>query len=210
MIIAAFGNLFGNQNALEIIRASIQDEGIMTMVHTGNLVVGHPENSKVIKSIQNNQIAGVQGIHEKNLVKLLRKRSTLQKKMMPQEFEILEKTFDECTSDELEFLRNLPAKTTLKVDGVAVTIVYGSLSSHKEELTSNDPLVRFERLREMTPARIIILGGKSDAFVKEVHGTIIVHPGNASGNSNGLGEYAIVNTEEDPWRAEIRTISLQT
>jgi predicted phosphodiesterase len=208
MIVAAFGNLYGNQKVLDKILASIQDEGIMTMVHTGNLVVGNPDNKEVIDTIQTHQIAGVQGVNEKNLVKLLRKRSTLQKKMPPREFDTLERTFEECASDDLEYLRNLPPKTTIKVDGVEVTIGYGSLSTPKDELTNDDPFNRFERVREMTSARIIILGGKSDAYLKEVHGTIIVHPGNACGNENGFGEYVVVNTEEDPWQAEIRTISL--
>jgi len=208
MIIAAFGNVYGHSENLDKILRAIEDEGIMTVIHTGNLVVGHPKNQEVIHCIQGRELTGVQGIQERNLVKFIRKRSTLEKKMKRDEFDVLESAFDECSSEELEYLHRLPSVTTIKVDGVEVTIGYGSLSSHKDDLTEDDALNRFERLREMTSARIVVLGGSSDGYIKEVHKTLIVHPGNVCGNAEGMGEYAIINTEDEEWHAEIRTVPL--
>ncbi|MCX5771072.1 MAG: metallophosphoesterase family protein [Candidatus Hydrogenedentes bacterium] len=208
MYLAAIGDIHGNLPALEAVLAAIDEQGIQTVVNAGDLVVGHPWPNEVIDLTRNRNIPSVQGELDRRVVHFLRKQETLRRKLSEDEFEALRQTHVAIQSYNLEFLRSLPRRRMLHVEGIDICVCHGTPTSQSDTLDEEDPPGKFRRARELTNAQIVISGATHRPFSRTVDGTLFVNPGSA-GMSPGVARvatYAIVDTETDPWEARIQEL----
>lgn len=206
MLIAALGDIHGNLPALEAALEAIDDAGIHTILNTGDSVVGHRWPNEVIEILRERDIPGVQGEMDRYAVIFHRKQATLKSKEVdPELFDQIRQTHEAMRSENLEYLRGLPRHRTLTVDGIPIALCHGALTSQSESLNANDPDTKFSRQRETIPVRLIVCGRTHGPFSRMVGDTLFVNPGSVGipEGANAVARYAIINTEEEPWTAEL-------
>jgi len=210
MLMAALGDIHGNLPALEAVLAEIDDAGILTILNTGDCVVGGASPSEVVDVIRARQIPTVQGLMDRRAAGFLRKRATLRAKH-PADFEAIAWTYERLRSDNIEFLSGLPKTVSLTIEGLAMVLCHGAPSGPGDVLRETDALERFRRQRERANARIVVCGQTHEAFARWVDDTLFVNPGavGVSGEEDARASYALIDTEESPWRASFRRVAYQ-
>lgn len=206
MLFAAIGDIRGNLPALDRVLLELADEGIQTIVNTGDSVVGGASVKGVLDALEAHGVTSVQGELDRALVRFQRKQASLRKKYSDQDFAALEAAYSACTSGHIEYLRSLPRTALAAVDGIEIAICHGSLTSQRERLEAESSDEIFKRQRELTPARIIVCGHGTDAFVRWVDDALFVHPGSVGFAADCRAHFAIVSTEREPWDAELRQV----
>ncbi len=224
MIIAAIGDIHGNLSALEAVLAEIDAGGVQTIVNTGDCVAGHPWPNQVIQTLQARRIPTVQGSSDRHVLRAQRKREGLAKRYGAASFQVLEEAHQACTAGSLEYLRALPRTLQLTIDGVMVALCHGTPASQSERLFEHDEAGRFRRQRESaSAASLVICGATHQPYSRTVDGTLFVNPGSVGAPEDAAHDlsvmasvdtatpatapYALISTEEEPWRAEFRRVA---
>lgn len=207
MLLAALGDTHGNAVALDAVLSAVDEEGIQTIVHAGDTVAGCSGNALAVACLEGRDIPNVQGQMDKQVVRFLRKRDTLERKSDPETFKALEEASGDCSSTQLEYLRGLPRLWQTEIDGISIAVCSGSVTNPNDILRNDDEPSWFQRQREIIPVQIIVLGGSHEQFEKRVGDTLFVSPGTVGMGSDGKAQFAIINTESKPWQADFRSIA---
>jgi len=211
MLLAALGDIHGNLPAFDAVLGAIDDMGIQTIVNTGDCVAGHSWPNEVIDRLRSRAIHSVQGEMDRLAVRFVRKHDTLKKRCPAKEFEDLRWTYEHTRSDNLEFLRALPAQRTLKVEGETIYLCHGIGPRQLDALHESDDACRFRRLREIACADMIIAGRTHASFARWVDDTLFVNPG-AVGAPVGEGAeacFAAIDTETEPWETRFHSVAYE-
>lgn len=206
MIFGAIGDVRGNLPALRAVLHSLEEEGIQSIVNTGDSAVGFGEPNGVIDALILAKVVSVQGERDRHLTRFLRKRNSLQERLSKEDFDALEKASELCGSRQAEYLRSLPPSLTITIDGISVALCHGSLTSQAEVLASDGSEALFLRQRELTHAPIIVCGRGGEAFLRTERGTMFLNPGSVGMAADGRAHYAVFSTEREPWDAELREV----
>lgn len=207
MIFAALGDINGNVLALNAVLRDVEERGILTILQTGNMALGHGGGNEVVARVRGRATAIVQGLDDRLLARFRRKEASLRRTLEPARIEELAAAHDRLSSDAVEYLHRLPRHTTITVDGISILVCHGSPGSQNEVLDAATPEQRFAREREITPADIIVCGGAHEFFARQIASTLFVGPGWVDAGPGEAG-YALVSTEETPWRAEYCRVPL--
>ena len=204
MLLAALGNVAGDLPALEAVLRSIDQAGILTIVNTGNCVVGGPSPNEVIDLLRDRRIECVQGEMDRLVCMMGRKPGALRAKRTPEEFDALRAAHDWLKTSHLQWLRALPKEHRMCIDGVSILLCHGGPSGPLRDLDEDAGESRFLRERERANADIVVCGRTKPGFARLVEGTLFVNPGWMSGGTSAAAEYAIIDAEQEPWTAEFR------
>lgn len=208
MIFAAIGSIDGHDSALKAALNTIQEAGILTILHTGNAVVGHRGGDAIMDLLHDYQVICVQGILDKLVVRYSRKQDTLDRKLEGAVRENLQWAHENLSSQNLELIRDWRKTRTLELEGLAVLLCHGSPGNPREILTADTPRSKLQRQRERSRADIIVCGGAEIPFSVDVDGTLFVSPGPLVGE-DGTIRYALINTESQPWTATMETVTAE-
>ncbi len=203
MILAAFGAAYGDVSALHELLQTIDDEGIQTILCTGDCAVG-PNANEVIKLLRRRGVHIVQGESDRLLARFGRKRKRYEKELDSDRFAVLEQAHRSCDSECLEWLGGLPHSRTLTIDGELVSLFNGTISSPAARLDAEDPDSSFQRQREIVPAIVHVCGPSNTAFLRSVDGSLFVDPGPLVSDGSHIF-YAVVDTESPQPRAEMKS-----
>ncbi len=206
MILGAIGDIRGNLPAIRSVLQIISDEGVQTLVNTGDIAVGCRWENEVIELLQHSDITSVQGGLDRMLARFLRKSPSLRDRLPEDDFTALQQAYRRCSSPAIEYLGSLPSRAKLAVDGVVVEVCHGSLTRQADGLTLGVDEALLQRQRELTAARIIVCGQGEGAFVRRVDDTLFVHPGSVGMASDGRAHFAVISTETEPWDARLRSV----
>lgn len=199
MLLAAFGGICGNLPALESVLDEVERAGILTVLNTGNSVLGYPWPNEVVDRLSASRVVSVQGIDDRRVVRA--RRSSMPNSLA----DALLWTHGRLSSNHLEYLRALPKHATLKAEGIRICLCHATPTTQAEFLEADDGPDRFRRVREQTDAQIIVVGGRRP-FSREVDGALFVCPGCAGTPRHGRPEavYAVINTEAIPWSVSFK------
>ena len=201
MIFAALGDIHGNLPALDSVLNELEDEGIQTIVNTGDIAVGGASPNEVIKRLRERRIPSARSETDRWLTRFSRKRSTFSRKLPPEDFAAMESAYGLCTSENLEYLGGLPRLLQVQVDGISIAICHGSLTSQQDELSESDPDAQFLRQREILPAQVYVFGRSHHPYWRSIDGQLYLNPGSVGMNTKGdrASCYAVVSTEDELW-----------
>ena len=205
MILAAFGDVHGNANALRAVLDEIDSYGILTILHTGDCVCGADGNAETLQLLADRGIPGALGEWDHRLLRFVRKRKTLEKKLSAEDLQKLESAYKQSSSGQLEYLNSLNRLVTRTIDSVTILACHGRVNSIHDSLRPGDDNAVYARQRELHPAQIIISGRTHEAHERRIGDTLYVNPG-AVGVESGVAHYAVISTEDDPWTVEFRSI----
>lgn len=208
MLLAAFGDVHGNLPALAAVLAAIDEEGIESLVCTGDLVVGFPWPNQVLDLLIHRGIPCVQGEMDRAAAAFLRKSKAVRHKGSHALHLALEWTYAHTRSDHIELLKSLPRRRLLTYETIDVCLCHGTPSSQSESLHEDDDEALYRRERERANVRLIVHGRTHRPCARLVDDTLFVNPGSA-GMPAGVGSrasYAVIDTETEPWSAQFRWV----
>lgn len=203
MLLAAIGNIRGNVRALEAALDAIEAMGIQTVLNTGNCAVGGGTINEAIGLLRERHVFSVQGEEDRRLVNFLRKQETLRRKWDPATFELYRQASDVIHSANLEYLRDMPKRREMTLEGIPIVQFHGTPTSQADSLTDDEPDDWFRRARESVNAPMLVFNGGETGFVRAVDDALFVGTGAIAGP--GTARYAIINTETTPWRAAFKS-----
>lgn len=206
MILAAIGDIHGNAAALDAVLQEIDSYGILTIFHTGDCVCGASEDAETLQILADRRLPGVLGEWDHRLLRYVRKRKTLTNKLSPEDLELLDRAYRQCTSVQVDYLNNLERLLKQTVDGIRIAVCHGTINSMHDSLRPEDDDAIYARQRELEPAQIILSGRTHAAHERLLGDTLYVNPG-AVGVDPGMAHYAIVSTEYAPWTVEFRDVA---
>lgn len=206
MIIAALSDIHGNEKALNAVLEEVDSFGILTIFHAGDCVCGNDGNAEVLNTLTNRAIQGVLGEWDQRLMRYVRKRKTFSKKLSDSDREMLESSYHQCNSNQLEYLSNLDRSITQTLDGISIAVCHGTLTNFGVSLKPDDSDELYLRQRELIPARIIISGRTHVPHQRTVGDTLFVNPGSVGMNDDGIARYAIISTESEEWTVDFREV----
>lgn len=205
MLLALIGDIHGNLPALEAVLERIDDEGIQTVLNTGDAVGGFPWPNEVVDLLRRRDIPSVQGEVDRMAAGFLRRGKSIRGKASPEMLAHLEWTYDRLRSDNLEHLGTLPRHRALCYEGIDVFLCHGSPSSQSDSLLEDDEEARFLRQRETANAPVVVCGRTHRPFWRDVAGTHFIDPGSVGIPAEGraVARYAVLDTEQDPWSVDL-------
>lgn len=209
MLMAVIGDIHGNLPALHAVLEPIDDAGIRTVLNTGDSVAGFPWPNETIGVLCDRGIPSVQGETDRLAAAFLRKERALQEKGPPAYYTALQWTYDHLSSAHLEFLSGLPRQRRITLEGIEVFLCHGAPGfGQNESLHKDDEDARFLRQREVANAPLVICGRTHVPFYRWALDTLFVNPGSVGwpDGEAARAAYALVNTEPDPWTAEIHWV----
>lgn len=196
MNVAVIGNIDGQVEALALALAQIEEEGIVTILQTGNVALG-AGGHEAIRLLREAQATCVQGETDRRLAQLERKRARMAREL-GDDFPAYEAALAGLRAADVEWLGTLHDTRTLDCDGAAVLLSHGMPDDHRDYFERATPSHRLQRARESASAQAVASGGAVAYYTCHVgdtlllnapslvaHGTVqwvrlLVHPGTAS------------------------------
>lgn len=200
MILAILGGVHGNAAALRAAMESIDDAGLLSVVHTGDSTFGGPDPRAAMDLLDTRGVPAIQGGEDRLVAQARRKAKRLARELGPGGLEALLAAHDALSGAQVEALLARPRARRLEIDGVRVLVCQGLPGHPGETLGADTPRAQLERLRESADADIVVCGGAGAFFHCLVVDTLFVAPGRVDAGE-GVAAYAWVSTEARPWTA---------
>lgn len=200
MIFAAIGRINAGSEGLRAVLDAIAEEGIFTILHTGDAVTGPGDPNEFIGLLAERGVICVQGNLDRLVVRYSRKQETLNKRLDSNTRDAVQKAHEALTSQNLERLRDWRKSLPIPLEDLAGFLCHGSPGNPRELLTPDTPTSKLQRQRETAHADIIVCGGSEAPFERTVDGALFVHPGPLAAG-DGVARYTLIDTESTPWKS---------
>lgn len=184
MNFALLGSIDGEVDALRKALDAIEEEGIITILQTGNIAWG-PRGSEAIALLRERGVQCVQGRRDRILARLERKRTRLMKEL-GDEFPAYEAAHDALRAADIEWLGALPHERRLELDGTEVLLCHGIPGDQDEYFSDTTSKTRLERARESAAAHIVASGGGEVVYSTLEGGCLIAAPAPVSEDGTWL------------------------
>jgi predicted phosphodiesterase len=208
MIFAVIGDVRGDARAFTSVLNSIEEEGIHVVFQSGNLVLGGDSGAQVLRHVQEGNIEVVQGKGDAALVRFGRKQSGRRQGSPSAGVSELAACYESLGSADIEWLRSLPKKRGIAMDGFSILLCHGSPTNQSYQLSAETSALRFRREREASEASVIVCGGSDSNFSTQVDDTLFVMPGPMVPEA-GACQWALVDLESAPWSVRFQTLALK-
>jgi len=198
MILAAIGRIDAGNSALRAVLDAIAEEGIFTILHTGDAVTGPGDPNEIIAMLADREVRCVQGNRDRLVVRYSRKQETMEKRLDIDTREAVRVAHEALSSQNLERLRDWRKSLKFPLEDLSGFLCHGSPGNPREILGPDTPNSKLQRQRESAHADVIVCGGSDTPFDRTVDGTLFVHPA-PLGASEGVARYTLIDTEVRPW-----------
>jgi predicted phosphodiesterase len=173
MNFAVLGDIDGHVEALQGALDAIENEGIITVFHTGNCVWG-PHGSETIALLRARGVQCLQGARDRIMARLERKRARMERELGA-EFPAYEAALAGLRAADVEWLGKLPHERRVALDTVSVLVCHGVPGDQDAYMDDQAPPSRVERAREAASAEIVVSGGGHGFFSREILGCLLVN-----------------------------------
>ena len=206
MLMAVFGDLAGNFSALKRVLSALEEEGIQTIIHTGNSVSGADDAVELLDTLQENNIISVQGERDRQIALYQQKQKTIAKRVDENTLKNIEAAHSALRSGQREALGGLKRFRRITVDEIDIVISHGLPANRNNFLDVEISEDKLRRQREREAGDLFLFGGGDTACIRKVDGFLFVNPGPLV-VAPDKAQYALVNTETAPWKAHLEQVN---
>lgn len=195
MIVALLGDIHANLPALEAVVAHAQAHGAEQFWNTGDFLGYGAFPNEIFDCLRRIEALSVIGNYDYKVLNFPHKQIKWKKNKRPGKYLAFKWAHEQlCTQNE-RYLRDLPEKLRMDVEGWRVLMVHGSPESIDEMLSDETPLERLEYLAGAEDANIIACGHTHRAFLRQVKGVWFVNPGSVGrpGDGDPRAAYALLD-----------------
>ena len=187
MKIAILSDIHANIFAFEAVLKIINDEKVEKIIVAGDLIGYYYWPHEIIKiCMDDDRFFCIKGNHEENLKKILKDKSKLNfyQKKYGSSYKFCLKLL---TSNQIEWLINLPKKLSLKIKNTTFYISHGSINTIDKYIypTSSKTILK----KNFSSSKFTILGHTHYPFVCNFKNKFLINPGSV-GQPRDIGNLA--------------------
>ena len=202
MRIAVISDIHGNIYALEEVLKDIQKQDVNLIICLGDLVGYGCNPNDVIEKIRDEKILCIKGNYDASVVD---KDYTFIRENEINSFS-LPWAVKTVTTENIEFLKELPQTIVLEFNNKKIQFVHGSPRKINEYLTED-----YEKINEIIDDLnydILVCAHTHIPYIKEIGNKLIINDGSVGKPKNGTphGTYALLNISPDNFSAKINVV----
>lgn len=200
--IAVLADVHANLHALEAVIQDAENLGVSAFLNAGDLTGFGAFPNEVIQLLHSKKVLSVIGNYDLEVLD----KEDLDKDKGAKKL-ALDFARKELTKSCAAYLRSLPSKIKLEIDGKRLLMVHGSPESIEEHIYHDTTTERLQQLANSSDAKFILVGHSHEQFKKEVNGVSFINPGSVGrpGDGNPQAAYAVVTFA--PFSVEFRRVS---
>ncbi|MBO8160779.1 MAG: metallophosphoesterase family protein [Thermosipho sp. (in: Bacteria)] len=186
--IAFISDIHSNLEALESVLEDIEKEEIKEIYCLGDLVGYGPNPNEVIEIIKRKNIITVLGNYDEAVA--FEKDNCGCSYNSGRETEVGDKsllwTIKMTSEENKKFLKNLPERLSIEIEGVKILLVHGSpLNPLLEYVKPNTDSERLKAIVQSTKENVIVSGHTHLIMAKHLLGKTVLNPGSVGRTKNG-------------------------
>jgi len=159
MKIAVISDIHGNMEALNAVLEDIKENKCDRIFCLGDYAMAGPEPAEAINRIRELKNAElIQGNTDWMIANYTENVYNSIKEAAPVMAEALKNDFEILSLEQKEFLKNLPEKLSLDIDGTKILLVHGSPRKNNENILPDISLKELEEMLEGVDEDIILCG----------------------------------------------------
>ena len=159
MKIAVISDIHGNMEALNAVLDDIEENECDRIFCLGDYAMAGPEPAKAIEKVRELKNAVlIQGNTDWMIANYTEDIYNSIKEAAPVMAEALKNDFEILSNEQKEFLKNLPEKMSLEVEGVKILLVHGSPRKNNENIFPDTTLEEIEKMLEGVNADVVLCG----------------------------------------------------
>jgi len=158
MKIAVISDIHGNLFALEKVLEDIEHEKCDNIFCLGDLAMAGPEPNKTIELVKQMHWDIIQGNTDKMIAEYNEDMYESLKPVIPIMANALKNDVQVISSENKEFLRNLPENIEININNTPILLVHGSPRKNNEDILPDLPIEQVEEMTANTDARLILCG----------------------------------------------------
>ena len=192
--IAVMSDIHSNIDALEACISDSKRYKVKHYLFLGDLITDWDHPSEVIKKVRSLSDRVIRGNRE-NAISDRRNQDFEGIWRRYDAFASMEWTYETLSSDELDYIDNLPKQMRVPVnDRYSIRMVHGSVFSANDKMLKKDGNMAVARSFSKIEDNILLFGHTHEQWMCEVDGKIAVNPGSVGThyNEEKCAEYAIL------------------
>ncbi|MCI1273588.1 MAG: metallophosphatase family protein [Clostridiaceae bacterium] len=159
MKIAVISDIHGNMQALEAVLADIKNQGCQKILCLGDLALAGPEPDRVIDFIKSQEDwIIIQGNTDKMIADFNEEILKIVKEAFPAMGNSLENDVQIISTDNKQFLKNLPENKKYNLNGVKILMVHGSPRRNNEDIMPDMPISKIEEITQGVDSDVVFCG----------------------------------------------------
>lgn len=183
--VAVLGDIHGNIEAFRAVLKEIEKERINQLLITGDLVGYYYHADKVLNALKDWNYELVQGNHEAMLGEIFIQSDKKKEEYRQRYGSALEQAVKDLLSKrEVEYLKNLPHRKDLFIDGRSILLCHGSPWDRDEYIYPDAPNNILKRCAD-NKYDVVIMGHTHYPMLKKVNSTVILNPGSVGQPRDG-------------------------
>jgi putative phosphoesterase len=198
--IAVFSDVHSNYPALESVLHDIENKGISETFCLGDLVGYGPYPNEVIEEIRKKSIPTLQGNYDEGVGN---DRDSCGCAYITEEEKesgaiSLEWTKKRTTRENKNFLKQLPFKSEVEIEGKKILLVHGSPRRNNEYLYEGRPESTLIRMIQPLDIDVMLMGHTHKPYHRVVNGVHLVNDGSVGKPKDGdpRASYVVLNIDE--------------
>lgn len=206
--IAVMSDIHSNINALDACIHDSKRYKVKYYLFLGDLITDWEHPHEVLKRVRSISDRVIRGNRE-NAITDRRNQDFEGIWKRFDSFASMEWTYNQLTTDELDYIENLPKQMRVPVnDKYSIRMVHGSVFSPNEKLLKSQGNMAVAPSFEKIEDNILLFGHTHEQWMTQVDGKIAVNPGSVGVHYNGsrCAEYAILEFYGDEVNVLLRQV----
>ena len=198
MKITVVSDIHGNLAALEAVLRHARGQGAaQRILNLGDSTGYGPEPDAVVRWSRGAQIINILGNYDKKVLSKEHRREDWSRVKTTEKREMFAWTYHALSKSSRKFLKSLPEKYRVDINGMNILMTHGSPASLTEHLRPETPVQRLAELAKMADADIVLCGHSHQAFVRRVNDVLFINPGSVGRPDDGdpRASYAVVDIQ---------------
>jgi len=186
MKITLLADIHGNLPALRaVLRHARANEAAQIILNCGDSVGYGPNPNEVVRWIQGSHFINILGNYDKKVLSEKHQKKGWESVKTPEKRSMFAWTCQALKKSSQKFLRDLPEKRMVDIEGKRLLMTHGSPASLNEHLKPDTPEERLRELASMSKADVILCGHSHQAFTRRVNNVLFINPGSVGRSDDG-------------------------
>jgi len=208
-LIGLISDVHANLPALETVLAELDARGVDGIFNAGDLVCYGPSPNEVIHLLRKREIMSIYGNRDREIYEFPLRYERYRENLHPLKFRAYEWTYNELTEENLDYLKSLPERVSMRVNSHKLLMVHDRIHPDIPQPKPDTPDSQFGEIAASVEEDIIAFGHTHIPFVREIAGKLLVNTGSVGrpGDGDPRAGYVVLEISEGQIAARIKRVS---